>query len=79
MTFLGALDTSPALINEKIYMYMAEDLTFVQRELDDDEFLDVEYASLRDLYRMVMTGEIQDAKTQVAVLKVAALRPDLLS
>ena len=79
MTFLGALDTSPALINEKIYMYMAEDLTFVQRELDDDEFLDVEYASLRDLYRMVMTGEIQDAKTQVAVLKVAALRPDLLA
>ena len=79
MTYLGPLDTSPALIDEKIHMYMAEDLTFVERDLDDDEFLDVEYASLTDLYKMVMSGEISDAKTQIAVLKVASLRPELLS
>ncbi len=58
-------------------MYMAEELTFVQRELDDDEFLDVEYATLDELYKMVMSGEIRDAKTQIAVLKAAVLKNNL--
>ena len=78
MTFLGELDTSPALINEKIYMYMAEDITFVERELDDDEFLNVEFAHIKELYEMVMSGQIRDAKTQVAILKAAALKKELL-
>ncbi len=69
-TFLGELDTSPALLDEKIHMYLAEDLTFGDRDLDDDEFLDVEKVPLADLYKMVMDGEIKDAKTQITVLKV---------
>jgi len=73
-TFLGRLDTSPALINEKIYMYMAEELSFTERELDDDEFLEVEKAPLSELVEMVMQGSISDAKTQIAVLKAAKLR-----
>ncbi|MBQ7387666.1 MAG: NUDIX hydrolase [Clostridia bacterium] len=78
MTFIGDLDTTPALINEKIRMFIAEDITFVERELDDDEFLDVEFVPLKELYSMVMSGEIKDAKTQVAVLKCAALHPELM-
>lgn len=74
ITFLGELDTSPALINEKIYMYMAEELSFVERELDDDEFLEVESAPLEELVDMVMQGKISDAKTQIAVLKAAKLK-----
>ena len=73
-TFLGELDTSPALNNEKIYMYMAEELSFVERELDDDEFLEVESAPLTELVDMVMQGKISDAKTQIAVLKAAKLK-----
>ena len=74
MTYLGALETSPALINERRHMYLAEDLSFVERELDEDEFLDVEYMKLGDLVNMVMRGEICDAKTQIAVLKLAMLK-----
>ena len=74
ITFLGELDTSPALINEKIYMYMAEELSFVERELDADEFLEVESAPLAELVDMVMQGKISDAKTQIAVLKAAKLK-----
>ena len=73
-TFLGELDTTPALIDEKIYMYLAEDISFTERELDDDEFLDVEFVFLKDLYGMVMRGEIKDAKTQIAILKTAAIK-----
>ena len=77
-TFLGELDTSPALISEKIYMYMAEGLEFGERELDDDEFLEVEREGLSSLYKKVMAGEIADAKTQIAIMKAAALRPEYL-
>ena len=70
-TFLGELDTSPALINEKIYMYLAEDIEFFEQNLDEDEFLDVEYIPLSELCSAVMSGEIKDAKTQIAILKTA--------
>ncbi len=73
-TFLGRLDTTPALIDEKIYMYMAEGLEFTERELDADEFLDVEYIPLGELVDMVMRGEICDGKTQIAILKAARLK-----
>ncbi len=78
-TFLGELDTTPALIDEKIYMFLAEGISFGERELDEDEFLDVEFVHLRELYRMVMSGEIKDAKTQIAILKTAELRRELLN
>ena len=77
-TFLGEIATTPALINEKIYAYLAEGLTFGERELDDDEFLDVYSLPFKELYAMVLDGTVRDAKTQIAVLKVAALRPQLL-
>lgn len=69
-TDLGEMVPSPAILGEKIRMYLAEDISFTERSLDDDEFLEVEKIPLNDLYEMVMTGEIKDAKTQIAVLKV---------
>ena len=78
-TFLGQIDTTPALIDEKIHVYLAEDISFTEQELDDDEFLDVEYIPLKTLYKMVLDGEIQDAKTQIAILKTTALRPEALN
>ena len=78
-TYLGEIATTPALIDEKIYVYLAEDISFGERELDEDEFLDVEYVPFCELYNMVMSGEIKDAKTQIAILKTAALRPSLLN
>ncbi len=77
-TFLGEIATTPALINEKIYVYLAEGLTFGECELDEGEFLDVDSLPFRELYDMVISGKIKDAKTQIAVLKTAALRPNLI-
>ena len=78
LTFIGELDTTPALIDEKISMYIAEGLKVGERSLDDDEFLDVVLMPLKELYDMVMSGEIKDAKTQVAVLKCAAMHPEFI-
>ena len=69
-TDLGEMIPSPAILAEKIRMYLAEDISFTERELDEDEFLDVERVPLDKLYSMVMSGEIADAKTQIAILKV---------
>lgn len=73
-TELGALDTTPALINEKIHLYLAEDIEIGERKPDPDEFIDVELVPLSKLIDMVMDGEIRDAKTQIAILKVARLK-----
>lgn len=70
-TYLGEMIPSPAVLSEKIQMYLAEEITFDLQQLDEDEFLEIEKIPLRELYEMVMRGEISDAKTQIAVLKVA--------
>lgn len=74
-TFIGELDTTPAIIDEKLWLYIAEGITLSEeRKLDEDEFLDVELIPLTELYKMVMSGEIKDGKTQIAVLKAAAIK-----
>jgi ADP-ribose pyrophosphatase len=73
-TYLGRLIPSVAILSEVIHLYLAEGLTFGERELDEDEFLDVEKIPLDTLYEMVLRGEIEDAKTQIAVLKAYALK-----
>ena len=69
MTYLGVYIPSPAILGERIYMYLAEGLSFGERELDEDEFLTVSEYDLDTLLSMVMRGEIEDGKTQIAVLK----------
>lgn len=73
-TDLGTLATSPAIINEKIQLFLAEGISFTDRELDEDEFINVERIPLSELYGMAMRGEISDAKTQVCILRAAAIK-----
>ena len=74
-TNLGPLYTTPAFVDEVIEMYLAEDLHTEDdgQHLDEDEFLTVEKIHIDTLCEMVMRGEIPDAKTQLAVLKVKRL------
>ena len=67
---LGKLYPSPGYCGEIIWMYAATGLSFGECNLDDDEFLNVEKYPLEKAVEMVLSGEITDAKTQAAVLKV---------
>lgn len=67
--FLGMYYPSPAILSEKIYMYLAYDLTEGERDLDEDEFLDVVKLPIDKVVDMILNGEIPDGKTQTAVLK----------
>ena len=70
---IGPLATSPALLTEIIYCYLAEDLVPGDCDPDPDEFLEMVKIPLCELVDMILSGEVQDAKTQAAVLKVWAM------
>lgn len=68
---IGALHTSPALIDEIIYMYIATGLSQGEQHLDEDEFVNAVKIPFEKAIDMVMNGEITDAKTQLIILKAA--------
>lgn len=74
MISLGKMYPTPGYCGEIIWMYLATDLTFDKQNLDDDEFLNVEKISMDEALKMIMSGEIVDAKTQIAILKASELK-----
>ena len=70
---LGELYPTPGYCNEIIRLYLARDLTWGETDPDEDEFLDVRRIPFPTLLRQVLSGEIPDAKTCVAVLKAKLL------
>jgi len=70
---LGDFYGSPAILGERIRMFVARGLTFGERELDEDEFLNVFRMPLDKAVEEVMAGRVPDAKTQVAILRVARM------
>ncbi len=70
---LGQLYPSPGYCGEIIHLYFCRIDHFENQQLDNDEFLNVEKIPLDKAVEMVLANEIPDSKTQVAVLKTAAL------
>lgn len=56
--------------NEKTYVYMAKGLRNVPEFQRENEEADIEkkWVSLEDAYEMVITGELDDAKTVIGIL-----------
>ena len=65
---LGVIYTSPGCLKEKLHLYVATGLEFVDMELDPDEFLEVLKISFNKALEMVKNGEIVDGKTVSAIL-----------
>ena len=74
LTSLGAFYPAPAYSDELIDMYLAEGLSYGDTDPDEDEFLDVVRVPLAEMVDMAMRGELPDAKTQMAVLRVWAIK-----
>ena len=73
LLYLGEYFPSVAILDERIHMYLARNLTFREAHTDPDEFLSVERVPIRQLYDRIMAGEIRDGKTQTAILKTWCL------
>ena len=72
--FLGQLYPSPGYCAEIIHMYLATGLSPSRMHPDEDEFLEPVRLPLKEAVCRILNGEIKDAKTQAAVLKLYALR-----
>lgn len=66
---LGDFYPTVGFTNEIIYTYLATDLEISKQQLDEDEFINIKKLPLKQVYDMVMSGEIKDGKTQTAILK----------
>lgn len=73
LIYMGGFYTSPGFSSELLHVYLALGLHPGQSHLDEGEFLNVEKHSLSKLSDMIMAGEIDDAKTIIAVLKAEKL------
>lgn len=71
---LGQLYPTPGYCGEIIWLYAATGITFGQAQPDSDEFLSVEKIPFEKAVNMVLEGEIKDAKTQTAILKIKLLK-----
>ena len=73
LDFMGDFYSSPALLDERISMYLARGLEFGETDFDDDEYIEIERIPVDELVKMICAGEILDAKTQAGVLKAAII------
>lgn len=69
MTYVGDYYGSPAIMGERIRMFVARGLTFGEQELDRDEMLEVFTMPVKDAVEEVLAGRIPDGKTQAGILR----------
>ncbi|NLV91613.1 MAG: NUDIX hydrolase [Firmicutes bacterium] len=65
---LGVLHIAPGYSTEVIHLYLAEDLTMGEQNLDDTEDIEVRWIPLNKLDQMIRSGEITDAKTVAGLM-----------
>ena len=65
---MAFLYSSPGYSNEKVYLYLAQDLVRQRLENDEGEFLQVERISLPEVLAMISDGAIEDGKTITGIL-----------
>lgn len=58
---------SPGFSNELIHLYKANQVSFSNMELEDDEFLDLVKIPFEELKQRMQNGEFRDGKTLVAI------------
>lgn len=71
--YLGDIYPTPAYDTEVIRIWACWAKTWGAQRLDDGELLEVERVPLAEAERMVLANQIPDAKTQIGILKAAAL------
>jgi ADP-ribose pyrophosphatase len=71
LEFLTRFDPSPAYLDEAGYCYVARDLTPDPLPADDDEFFERRIVSFAEALRMVLSDEITESFSKVAILRYA--------
>ncbi len=70
MENIGRIYPSVGYTTELIYLYLCTDLTPGETDFDESEAIDIEEYDLEELYKMALSGKIEDGKTLAAILLV---------
>jgi len=79
---LSEFFVSPGFCAEKMWLYLATDLTETARRPEDDEVIEVVRLPIKRALQMITDGEIEDAKTIIGLMLaaprigVSAFEPD---
>ena len=68
---LSEFFVSPGFCEEKMWVYLATELSEGTQFLDEDEILEVVRLQIADALEMISSGEIQDAKTIIGLMLAA--------
>ena len=68
LTFLTNIHPAIGFSNEKMWMYLAEDLEKYKNKLDQDEFLELLPTPLEKALDWIWSGKITDVKTIIGLL-----------
>ena len=68
LTLLANIHPAVGFTDEKMWLYLAEDLVKTKQSLDTDEFLEPNPTKLDDAVKMVWNGQITDVKTIIGIL-----------
>lgn len=68
---LSEFFVSPGFCEEKMWLYLATDLTGTSQRLEADEILEIVRIPFSQALSMITTGEIEDAKTIIGVMLAA--------
>jgi ADP-ribose pyrophosphatase len=71
LTPLGWIWTTPGFTDEKIWLFLATELTTSRSDLQADEVLTVKTMPLAEAVQLALHGQIRDAKSVCALLRAA--------
>jgi ADP-ribose pyrophosphatase len=60
-----------------LYVYLATGLTPGEQQLDHDEVIEIVHLPLAEALRMAREGEIEDAKTMIALLMAGSRKSEV--
>jgi len=62
---------SPGFCEEKMWLFLATELSETRQRLEDDEILEIVRVPFSEALEMITDGEIQDAKTIIGLMLAA--------
>jgi ADP-ribose pyrophosphatase len=71
MEKLSEFFSTPGFCAEKLWVYLATDLTETQQNLEGDELVEIVRVSFQQAFEMIADGEIEDAKTIIGLMLAA--------
>jgi ADP-ribose pyrophosphatase len=64
--------SAPGYSTEKVHIYLATGLTYSGQRLEEDEAIQTQNISLKDLGQKILNGEVEDLKTVCGILRLLA-------